>query len=135
MKKWTSPIYAFFSPIPDVEKIGQRTAHVFKCLGCGCNTKIRRYLDKQDARSTGNMRKHATSCWGEDAIKAADEAKDATEVRKKIVGGILRNGSITAAFERKGKGVPTYSIRPHSKAEIRYESSLHVPVAPDQTIL
>ena len=31
------------------------------------------------------------------------------------------NGTITAAFEWKGKGKTTYSTRPHTKAEIRLE--------------
>jgi hypothetical protein len=135
MKNWTSPIYAFFSPIPDIEEIDECTTHVFKCLNCGCNTKIWHYLDKKDAQSTGNMRKHAKSCWGDDAVNAADEAKDTAEVCKKIIGKILQNGSITATFERKGKGVPTYLNCPHTRSEIQYVSSLHVLMAPDQMIL
>jgi hypothetical protein len=35
------------------------------------------------------MRKHVKACWGEDALAAADDAKDANEARTKIVGGIL----------------------------------------------
>ena len=79
----------------------------------------RRFLDKKDARLMGNMRKHVKSCWGEDALNAADDAKDADEVRAKIVGSILKNGSIAASFERKGKGKLTYSHRQHTRGETR----------------
>jgi len=44
---------------------------------------VRRYLDKKDANSTSNMRKHARKCWGDDVVKAADNAKTADEVREK----------------------------------------------------
>ena len=51
-------------------------------------------------------------------MDAADDAKDTNEVRTKIVNGILRNGTITKAFKRKGKE-STYSNRPHTPAETR----------------
>jgi len=63
---------------------------------------------------TGNMRKHVWSCWGEDMLSAAHDAKDVTEVQMRIVGSILHNGSITAAFERKNKGQVTYSNHQHT---------------------
>jgi len=62
------------------------------------------------------------TCWGEEAIKAADEAKDVNEACTKVVGGILLTGSITAAFERKGKGKVTYSHKQHTKTETKYIS-------------
>jgi len=123
MKEWTSPVYAFFDPIPQIVNINDRRAHEFKCQAKGCKAKVRRFLDKGDARSTGNMRKHVRSCWGDEVLKAADDAKDANEVRQKIVGSVLRNGSITASFERKGKGKVTYSHRQHTRAETKYESN------------
>ena len=52
-------------------------------------------------------------------MNTADDAKDVNDVRTKIVNGILHNGSITEAFERKGKGKPTHSTRPHTPAETR----------------
>jgi hypothetical protein len=70
------------------------------------------------------MRKHVRSCWGADVLQAAGEAKNANEVRSKIVGSILRDGSITAAFERKGKGKVTYSHCQHTRAETRYEAGI-----------
>ena len=61
----------------------------------------------------------STSCWGEEAINATDGAKDKNEVCNKIVGSILKNGSITTAFEHKGKGKITYSWRPHTHSEMK----------------
>ncbi|KAG2091017.1 uncharacterized protein F5147DRAFT_748161 [Suillus discolor] len=110
MKEWVSPVYAFFDPTPHITEVGGRCAHEFKCRAKGCKATIRRFLDKKDARSTGNMHKHVKSCWVEDTLNAADNAKDANEVRTKIVGGILKNGSIMASFECKGKGKPEYYI-------------------------
>jgi hypothetical protein len=81
---------------------------------------VRRFLDKGDAKSTGNMRKHAKRCWGEDIVKSADKAANANEVRQTTIKGFLDPQSITAAFERKGKGKVTYSHRQHSKTEARY---------------
>ncbi|KAG1745067.1 uncharacterized protein EDB91DRAFT_1050146 [Suillus paluster] len=121
MKDWNSPVYAFFDPTPQIIKINGRRAHDFKCQANRCKTKVRRYLDKGDARSTGNMRKHVRSCWGDEVLKAADQAKDANEVRQEIVGSFLQNGSITASFECKGKGKVTYSHRQHTRAETRAE--------------
>lgn len=63
------------------------------------------------------MRKHAKKCWGVETVNIADDAKNAAEVRTKVVESILRSGSITTAFERKGK--VTYSNRQATKAEIR----------------
>lgn len=47
--------------------------------------------------------------------------KDANKVRSKIIGSILRDGTITASFARKGKGKVTYSHCQHMRAETRYE--------------
>ena len=120
MKDWVSPVYAFFNPKPRINVVNGRRVHEFKCRAKGCNATTRRFLDKKDARSTGNMRKHVKACWGEDILAAADDAKDANEARTKIVGGILRNGSITASFECKGKGKVVYSHCQHTRAETRY---------------
>jgi uncharacterized DUF497 family protein len=120
MKDWILLVYDFFNPKPCIVTIEGLCAHEFKCLRKGCKATICRYLDKKDARSTGNMWKHVRACWGKDVLVAADNAKDATEARTKIVGGFLQNGSITASFERKGKGQVTYSHRQHTRAETRY---------------
>ncbi|KIK77549.1 hypothetical protein PAXRUDRAFT_96815, partial [Paxillus rubicundulus Ve08.2h10] len=92
-KEWISPVYAFFHPTPAIITVDGRRVHEFKCSARGCKVKVRRYLDKKDARSTGNMRKHVKGCWGDEVLQAADSAVNADEVRSKIVGDILRNGS------------------------------------------
>ncbi|KAG2043841.1 hypothetical protein BDR03DRAFT_930691 [Suillus americanus] len=111
MKEWTSPVYAFFDPtLRIIEKDGQQ-AHEFKCS----------IWTQKDAQSTGNMRKHVKSCWGDVVLQAADDAKDASEVRTKIIPRILQDGSIMASFERKGKGKVTYSNHQHTRAETKAE--------------
>ena len=123
MKEWTSPVYAFYHPKPKIELVKGRRSHVFRCLGKNCKVRIRRFMDTKDARSTSNMRKHVKSChgWGKAVLDAADSAKNAEEVREKIVKGILWDGSITEAFERKSNGKPTYSNRPHTHTEVKAE--------------
>ncbi|KAH0833151.1 hypothetical protein J3R83DRAFT_12169, partial [Lanmaoa asiatica] len=103
MKDRTSPIYAFFEPKPVIEEHNERCSHLFKCASRSCKTTIWHYLDTKDARSTGNMCKHARKCWGDEVISAVDDAKDANEARTKVVGGILKNSKSTQSFERKGK--------------------------------
>ena len=46
--------------------------------------------------------------WESEVLSAADRAKDANEVRTKIVKRFMQEGTITSAFERKGKGKVTY---------------------------
>jgi hypothetical protein len=118
-KKWTSPIYAFFGPTPDIEYVSGRRCHVFKCAGKGCKQRIRRFLDKGDAGSTSNLRKHAVSCWGEPSVKAVTDLTNLKDARESVQ-GIKETGSITASFERKGKEAITYSHRQHTKTETKY---------------
>ncbi|KAG1718887.1 uncharacterized protein EDB91DRAFT_1009556, partial [Suillus paluster] len=81
---------------------------------------IRRFLDTGDARSTGNMCKHVKNCWGEDALAAAVQTKNAREAHETVVQGILMTGTITASFERKGKGKVTFSHHQHTKMETNF---------------
>ena len=118
MKEWNSPIYAFFSPTPDVEYVESRRSHVFKCLAKGCDHKVRRYLDKSDRVSTGNMRKHVRSCWGEAVLNQVGDAKDLKTAREAIKNH-AGDGTISVAFERKGKGCLTYMHRQHTRSETR----------------
>lgn len=37
---------------------------------------VRRYLDTSDAKSTGNLRKHARIYWGVETVATADEARN-----------------------------------------------------------
>ena len=112
-----SPIYAFFEK-PKVIKQGGRPAHEFKCSRRGCAGRVRRYLDTKDAGSTGNLRKHARSCWGIAVVNAADSAASADEVRKVIIPNILKDGSIAVAFKLK-KGATTYSHHQHTREETK----------------
>jgi hypothetical protein len=123
-KDWEAPIYAFFGPEPLVEHVEGRRCHAFQCLAKHCKQKsrsVRRYLDTSDAKSTGNLQKHAKKCWGTEIVATADKAKTAKEVRDTTVKGYLDPQSITAAFERKGKGKVTYSYRQHTKTEAKAE--------------
>jgi hypothetical protein len=91
-----------------------------QCKGKGKNARlIRRYLDTGDSKSTGALRRHAKLCWGEANVAKADEARDIDAARDALKGAVLRDGSITAVFERIGKGKISYSHRQHSKAETR----------------
>lgn len=105
--------------MPKSIEVDGRPAHEFKCGARGCKGTVRRYLDTKDAGSTGNLRRHAKSCWGIDVVSAADDAKNADEVRMSIRPGLLRDGSITTAFKRKGKGKVTYSHRQHTHQETK----------------
>jgi hypothetical protein len=79
-----------------------------------------------DTNSTGNLRKHARLCWGEEALKAAEEAKDVNDARELVVKSILKSGSITALFERKNKKKVTYSNRQHTRTETRLVQTSHI---------
>jgi len=124
---WTSPIYAFFGTVPDITYIDGRQAHEFRCSARSCKGKgvngriVRRYLDTTDRKSTSNLKRHAIICWGAETVEGALEAKvDIEEARTTLQG--VKDGSITAAFEWKGK--ISYSHRQHTKAETRYLSQL-----------
>lgn len=120
MKKWTAGVYAFYETPTVAYPAPSRTlAHAFRCKGRGCKKVIHRYVASKDITSTSNLWRHATACWGEDAVKAAKSAKDVDEVRK-ITASIKRSGSITEAFERK-TDVVTYSHRPFTRIETRTE--------------
>jgi len=117
-KEWTSPIYAFFKSSPAIRYVGTRRVHVFECLAEHCKAKgknprfVNRYLDKTDARSTSNLRRHVKNCWGVDILAAADKNKDLDAVRA-VVGKMpeLKDGrSLAAAIEGLGKGKLTYIL-------------------------
>jgi len=125
MKKgWNTAIYAFYDPDPAIEYNSDgRKCHIFRCMGRGCTQLIKSYLDTSDAQSTGNMQRHVKKCWGEDVLSAAEDAKD-PKVRTKVLRDYRLNGSITAAFERKGKGKVTYSHQTHTRTKTRYHPCL-----------
>jgi hypothetical protein len=79
-------------------------------MAVSCKYTARRFLDTKDKSSTGNLIKHIKKCWGDEAWAAASECRDASEARESIVKPFARSGSITASFERKGKGGVTFFI-------------------------
>ncbi|KAG2134705.1 hypothetical protein BD769DRAFT_1291985, partial [Suillus cothurnatus] len=99
MKDWSSPIYAFFKPRPAIEYHDKHRCYVFKYAAHGCKHHIRQYLDKKDAKSTGNI---------------------TTAARDGPIKSLLENRSIKTSFEQKGKGKVTYSHCQHTCAETRF---------------
>ena len=80
---------------------------------------VRRYLDTADARSTSGLRRHAKNCWGGDAVEAADGTEGLESARLVLAKTKLRDGSITAQFERIGKTKVTFSHRQHTSTQAR----------------
>ena len=120
MKHWTAPIYAFFSPLPSIQYVDGRHCHIFSCLRRHCKQTVRWYLDTDDKGSPSNLHKHVKLCWGEDTLMAVSDAAN-LNIACDAVKKCTINGTITAAFEWKGKGKTTYLTWPHTKAEIRLE--------------
>ena len=100
-----------------------RRLHVFECAAGKCRGKngrdVRRFLDTGDAKSTSGLRRHAKNCWGNEAVEAADGTQDLDSARIVLAKTKLRDGSITAEFERIGKGKVTFSHRQHTSTEAR----------------
>ena len=126
-KEWVSPIYAFFHPIPSIVDVDGRRVHEFRCSASNCKGRgknsriVRRYLDTSDRNSTGNLRKHARQCWGDEILLGADTCGDIDSTREALAKAKkLKDGSITTAFERKGKGKVTFSHRQHDKTQTRF---------------
>ncbi|KAI6039697.1 hypothetical protein EDC04DRAFT_2867899 [Pisolithus marmoratus] len=120
MRDWKAPIYAFYSPVPIIEHISGRCCHVFKCLTKSCKHCVWCFLDTGDRASTSNMWKHVKSCWGENILKAVNEAAG-LDIARDVIKNYTINGSITMTFEQKGKGKLTYSHQQHTKAEVCVE--------------
>jgi hypothetical protein len=125
-KEWVSPIYVFFRTSPRIEYVDGRRAHIFECAAGRCRSKnskngrdVRRYLDKADAKSTSGLRRHAVKCWGAETVKSADDTKDLEAARAVLLKSKMRDGTITAEFERIGKSNVTYSHRQHTSTEAR----------------
>lgn len=88
-------------------------------MGKGNGRMVRRYLDTSDAKSTSNLRKHAKTCWGEEAVAAADNTKDVKAAREALGKMKSVDSSITAVFECIAKDKVTYSHRQHTTTEAR----------------
>jgi hypothetical protein len=120
-KRWTLPIYAFYHPVPSIETVNDWRSHVFACVKKSCTYRCCCYLDKTDNNSMGNLCKHVKTCWGPEVLTAAENAGSVYEVRNKVVKALNQSGSITAVFERTGKGKVTYSNRQHTRVKTRTE--------------
>ena len=114
-KDWTAPIYAFFKPTPMIECVGGRRVHVFECIAETCKARgkkarqVNRYLDKADARSTSNLRKHAKVCWGPEIVEAGDRTKN-IEATRAVVAGIASRKSSPSVLEGADKGKLSYIL-------------------------
>ena len=86
-------------------------------MGKGNGRIVCRYLDTGDAKSMGNLRKHAKICWGEDAVAAADDTRNVQAACEALRKMGSRNLSITDAFEQVAKGKVMYSHTQHTAAE------------------
>ena len=118
---WTSPIYAFFGPIPDITYDAKgHHAHEFCCTATYCKGKriVRRFLDTMDRKLMSNLKQHATVFWGSDVVGDALEARGDLKSTRKMLSE-MRDGSITTSFQWKGKGKVSYSHCQHTKAETR----------------
>ena len=88
--------------------------HVFECIAETCKARgkkarqVNRYLDKADARSTSNLRKHAKVCWGAEAVEAGDRTKNIEAAREVVAGIMSRNSS--PVLEGAGKGKLSYIL-------------------------
>ncbi|KIM65713.1 hypothetical protein SCLCIDRAFT_112220 [Scleroderma citrinum Foug A] len=118
MEEWSSPIYAFFVPIPDIVYIKGHRAHEFKCLGKGCKHRVCQFLDTEDAKSTGKLCRHIRKCWGEDVLNTIGGA-ESIDATHEGVKKYSENRSITDAFTKKGKGKVSYSTWPHTDMQIQ----------------
>jgi hypothetical protein len=102
------------------------TCNAKVCKGKGKNSRlVRRYLDTRDSKSTGSLRRHAKVCWGEENVARADEVKNIDDARQALKGAKLINGTITAVFERIGKGKISYANTSAYKVgnEVSFEPS------------
>lgn len=122
-KRWTASAYAFFKPEVSIEHRKGRRIHVFRCANTGCKHTVRRYIGTGDTSSTGNLRKHIKSCWGGEALQAADEKGSATNARE-AVKTYRRTQDIKVAFGNVGKKTVTFSTRQHTPSEARYDHYL-----------
>jgi hypothetical protein len=88
-------------------------------MGRSCKKTVQQFLDKKDSTFTSNMRKHVEACWGQGALKAGMATGTAKDAHESVVNKLRGSGSITAVFERKGKGKVTFSHHQHTKTETK----------------
>ncbi|KAE9400296.1 hypothetical protein BT96DRAFT_772648, partial [Gymnopus androsaceus JB14] len=110
--KRTAPIYAFYHPDPKVEFDKDIAKYaVFACRNCRSTQK--QGLTGTDAAST-------SECWGDEAIKAAQESKDLSRAREAIEKfGSKKQSMLTAALRTVKGWAESFSTTPPSKENIR----------------
>ena len=104
MKEWKSAIYAFYSPVPEIQYVAGRRCHIFKCLRKSCKHQVQRFLNTADKGLMSNMWKHVKSCWGKDALNTAKEVVN-LDIAHEVVKNYTANGTITVAFNVSQSGV------------------------------
>ena len=122
-KRWTASAYAFFKPEVSIGHRKGCCIHVFQCTNTGCKHTVRRYIGMGNTLSTGNLRKHIKSCWGREALQAADEKRSAMNARE-VVKPYRRMQDIKVVFGNVGKKTITLSTREHTPSEARYDHYL-----------
>jgi hypothetical protein len=100
-------------------KKGMRSTYLkFTCLKCS-----KPYLRDTgtDSESTGVMRDHISGCWGKDLWNEAKnlELESAREVIKNCK--TLKNVKLTEIFARVPGSKETFSLKPPSQEEIRFD--------------
>ncbi|KAE9384415.1 hypothetical protein BT96DRAFT_748669, partial [Gymnopus androsaceus JB14] len=71
---------------------------------------------------TGVLHRHAKRCWGDEAVKAAQESKDLSRAREAIEKFGSKKQSMLTAVLRTVKGwAESFSTTPPSKENIRYD--------------
>ncbi|KAG1730979.1 uncharacterized protein EDB91DRAFT_1239010 [Suillus paluster] len=101
MNDWTSLIYVFFEPVPEIEYHDKHCCH-------------------KDAKSTSNRQKHVKSCWGDAALQAVMESGNTAAAQDGLTGHyilLLHTLSIKTSLEQKGKGKVMYSHCQHTCSE------------------
>ncbi|KAI0691878.1 hypothetical protein C8T65DRAFT_536554, partial [Cerioporus squamosus] len=77
--KWCSWAYTFFKTDVDVVYVNDHRCLEFTCTAktCRVGKPVCRYLDTQDAASSGNLFKHDRQCWGDEVVEQAMQLGDA----------------------------------------------------------
>ena len=112
-KTWRSPVYSLFKlDAVSVQYHNGRLVHFFPCGARKCKVPlggVRRFQDSADKLSTANLKHHAISCWGKEAVDAVFGGQAAKAPSK----------SIFAAFARKGQQPVNHTHRTHTNDDIR----------------
>ncbi|ESK84653.1 hypothetical protein Moror_13289 [Moniliophthora roreri MCA 2997] len=111
---WTSAVYSFFkSDVYVAHDADRQKYQFFPCAAKSCKSKlkgVRHYQDGKDCASTGNLKKHAVTCFSQAAVDNAIQGNDESKAK---------HGSIFAAFARVGQHVLKATHCNHNYYELR----------------